>query len=153
MVSSIEQKYMYEPLLVDIDECSISDVCIEADGCMNTMGGYTCLCPTGLSWNGTSCEGNTTHSSRNQQRAYHWLYTQLYVHADVDECRVGVPNDCHSNADCINTYGGHECYCKTGYKGNGSVVCTGKCMCLKKCKERVQADWDADYCSYIYRYR
>ena len=51
--------------------------------------------------------------------------TGYYVHADVDECRVGISNDCHGNADCINTYGSHECRCKTGYEGNGFINCTG----------------------------
>ena len=51
----------------------------------------------------------------------------FYVHADVDECQVGIPNDCHPNADCINTYRSHECQCKTGYEGNGFVICTGMC--------------------------
>ena len=56
----------YEPLFSDTDECSITpDVCIGADDCENTMGGYKCLCHTGLSWNGTVCEGDTTHSCQH----------------------------------------------------------------------------------------
>lgn len=45
--------------------------------------------------------------------------------SDIDECTKGTDN-CHINADCINTYGSYTCQCQAGYTGNGET-CYGKC--------------------------
>ena len=37
---------------------------------------------------------------------------------------MGLPNDCSVSADCINTYGSHECRCETGFEGDG-YACSG----------------------------
>ncbi|XP_078364734.1 uncharacterized protein LOC144649152 [Oculina patagonica] len=37
---------------------------------------------------------------------------------DIDECITG-NHDCHVNANCTNTVGGHNCTCKEGYTGDG----------------------------------
>ena len=42
---------------------------------------------------------------------------------DIDECSLGLHN-CNPNAECINTHGGYDCQCKSGYEGNG-VSCQG----------------------------
>uniref|UniRef100_A0A8C4R2A2 Uncharacterized protein n=1 Tax=Eptatretus burgeri TaxID=7764 RepID=A0A8C4R2A2_EPTBU len=47
---------------------------------------------------------------------------------DVDECKGN--NDCHSNATCSNTDGGHNCTCKGGFTGNG-LVCVDVDECEK----------------------
>ena len=45
------------------------------------------------------------------------------IASDIDECTDATHN-CHSNADCSNTYGGFNCTCFQGYSGDG-VTCTG----------------------------
>jgi hypothetical protein len=47
------------------------------------------------------------------------LYTSLAI-ADLDECETDT-DDCESrNAECNNTIGGFECYCRSGYEFNGT---------------------------------
>ena len=46
---------------------------------------------------------------------------------DIDECDEGL-DECHINATCENTVGSYECYCFTGFTGNG-FDCTSK-LCL-----------------------
>ena len=41
---------------------------------------------------------------------------------DIDECELEEDN-CHENADCINTDGSYQCECKTGYRGDGITDC------------------------------
>ena len=43
--------------------------------------------------------------------------------ADINECDTKAHN-CHANAACTNTAGGHTCTCNSGYSGNGQQ-CTG----------------------------
>ena len=38
---------------------------------------------------------------------------------ETNECRNSTDNNCHSNANCINTFGGFDCECKTGFSGSG----------------------------------
>ena len=39
---------------------------------------------------------------------------------DLDECRTGA-DDCESmNAECNNTIGSFVCYCRDGYRFNGT---------------------------------
>ena len=47
---------------------------------------------------------------------------------DVNECLSGA-HDCHSNAFCNNLAGTFDCYCMTGYEGNGTS-CTDVDECL-----------------------
>ena len=48
-----------------------------------------------------------------------WYYT------DINECEVGGPYVCHSDADCINTNGSFTCTCKEGFTGSGHY-CIGE---------------------------
>ena len=48
----------------------------------------------------------------------------------MDECKGN--NDCHSNATCSNTDGGHNCTCKGGFAGNGSV-----CRDVDECESSI----------------
>ena len=43
----------------DFDECMhlSSEVCVGAEKCENTDGGYVCHCSAGYVWNDTSCKG------------------------------------------------------------------------------------------------
>ena len=44
---------------------------------------------------------------------------------DIDECSSTNLNNCHGNAECINTIGGFNCTCDPGYSGDG-ITCSGK---------------------------
>ena len=45
-------------LLLDINECELGiDNCNEQATCNNTEGSYSCICNTGWTGNGISCEG------------------------------------------------------------------------------------------------
>ena len=46
---------------------------------------------------------------------------------DVKDCRQE-DNNCHSNANCVNSTGSVQCVCRTGYTGNGTV-CEGMGTC------------------------
>ena len=43
---------------------------------------------------------------------------------DTDECEQQLDN-CHDNADCLDTVGSFDCECKSGFEGDG-FNCTGK---------------------------
>ena len=44
--------------------------------------------------------------------------------SDVDECNNGL-DICNVNANCSNTLGSFECYCKEGFVGDG-IICLSK---------------------------
>ena len=40
---------------------------------------------------------------------------------DFNECGNGTNSNCESrNAECNNTFGSFECYCRDGYRDNGT---------------------------------
>lgn len=43
---------------------------------------------------------------------------------DIDECLMDQDN-CHTNATCSDTNGSYQCFCLSGYTGDG-VNCTSK---------------------------
>lgn len=45
---------------------------------------------------------------------------------DVDECQP-FKNNCHFDAECLNTEGSFECRCRPGYQGDG-LNCTCKLL-------------------------
>ena len=47
---------------------------------------------------------------------------------DINECERDDDN-CHENAQCINTEGSFTCFCNPGYTGDG-VTCTSKWQLL-----------------------
>ena len=52
------------------------------------------------------------------------LVCSIAFNSDTDECLTDQDN-CHPNADCINTQGSFICSCKDGYLGDGQE-CVGK---------------------------
>lgn len=50
--------------------------------------------------------------------------TTVFFISEHDECATNQHN-CDENALCFNTVGGHNCVCKPGYAGNGTV-CKGR---------------------------
>ena len=43
----------------DINECLNSNACPSSATCINTIGSYTCQCPTGFSFSNNACNGNS----------------------------------------------------------------------------------------------
>jgi len=87
---------------VDIDECLNGTANCDPNAiCTNTIGSYTCTCPSGF----TDNKGNG------------WICD------DINECVKGNANCAATGAACINTIGSFQCQCLDGYTGNG-VACT-----------------------------
>ena len=116
----------------DIDECESDDMnnCHENAQCTNTVGTFTCSCKPGYTGDGAACT-----SKLIMERLHHimqfrsplgcteTLRSHFCLHADIDECESDDLNNCHENAQCINTEGSFTCSCNTGYTGDG-VTCT-----------------------------
>ena len=47
--------------------------------------------------------------------------------SDVNECLEAL-DDCHPNAQCVNTEGSFTCLCQAGFTGDG-VLCFGEFSC------------------------
>jgi hypothetical protein len=79
----------------DIDECmnNTADCDANTTDCVNTQGGFMCVCKQGLQRDGQDC-------------------------VDIDECARGL-DLCDSSAICKNQPIGYTCECKPGYEGNG----------------------------------
>ncbi|KAL5107767.1 Hemicentin-1 [Taenia crassiceps] len=96
---------------LDIDECTEGEntgvlVCPAGQRCVNKPGTFTCVpgCGEGLqlSASGEACE-------------------------DIDECRSG--KDVCGGHECINTYGGYLCSCRSGYE-----LFNNRCQDIDECK-------------------
>lgn len=57
---------------------------------------------------------------------------------NVNECQIGT-NDCDEHATCVDTPGGFECRCSTGWTGDGT-----SCTDLDECSAATLNDCDAD---------
>ena len=53
----------------------------------------------------------------------------LLLVADIDECATGAYT-CGSNAYCSNNVGSYDCFCDSGYTGNGYTGCSGEKLIL-----------------------
>lgn len=93
----------------DLDECrSGTSNCTDFFQCQNTVGSYTCFCPSGFSQSGTSCN-------------------------DIDECYMG-SHDCKQLEVCTNLIGGFECHeCMPGYVIVGNRR-NAKCEDVNECE-------------------
>ncbi|XP_063710289.1 signal peptide, CUB and EGF-like domain-containing protein 1 isoform X2 [Symsagittifera roscoffensis] len=95
-------------MCVDVNECE-QRVNECTHGCVNTIGGYYCTCPDGLSW----------HVDQKTNTSYC---------ADIDECRFLGRMLCDHL--CVNTFGSYHCDCPSG----GYELFGGKhCLDIDEC--------------------
>ena len=124
----------------DIDEClGYLHNCSAKERCINTLGGYTCRCPTGYARDLRSgkCEGKYLRfiiyqinwifvlftykkikkDSVNYLLSLTWQRTYVMKISDVDECTAGVAR-CMPGQVCFNTIGAFECRveCQDGFR-------------------------------------
>ena len=97
---------------VDVDECAGETRCHALATCQNTIGSYTCTCPSGYtdtSGDGSQCD-------------------------DIDECAT--PGHCGANSVCTNKPGGVECSCLPAYaEVDGECACPSVCLDQGQCIE------------------
>ncbi|CAB4006773.1 mucin isoform X2 [Paramuricea clavata] len=131
---------------VDLDECTAGlkscpetgSVCSDPD--LSTNGTAICVCATGYTGNGTSCENineclidgicpgegvqcEDTHGSFLCLCKPNYTPVNGTCVHDNDCTQPG--KKCHKNADCITVNGTFNCRCKSGYTGDGKNNCTG----------------------------
>ncbi|KTF89396.1 hypothetical protein cypCar_00044926, partial [Cyprinus carpio] len=76
----------------DVDECSQNPTRCTNGQCMNTPGGFRCVCDLGFSLQDGTC-------------------------TDIDECAS--PHMCGPQSVCVNTDGSFHCDCSPGYRASG----------------------------------
>jgi len=127
----------------DADECILhTHDCDPAASCVNSAGSFSCVCDPGLMGNGTECYDCASYPSdfaRLSCAAYaSAIHSPVFsarlppslsalagqVVNDVDEC-LEKTHDCDPwHGVCRNTPGSFQCYCDTGFQGDG-VECHG----------------------------
>ena len=89
--------------------------------CTNTDGGYNCTCDYGFFGSGFNC----TDSDECAENA---IFTDMDGYTD----ELYDSNECDENAMCSNTYGGYNCTCVDGYRGDGF-----NCTNIDECAEEL----------------
>ena len=62
---------------------------------------------------------------------YHQSKLPVLLSIDINECELG-GDECHMYATCTDTIGSFECFCNSGFEGDG-VNCTSMYASLKIC--------------------
>jgi len=123
------------------------DICQPAGDCINEEGSYTCTCPPGYEYDGTTCTdvnectqqeicGDVRFSlCMNIAGSYQCLCRPGFKYNgkccdDVDECTELEEYPCDISADCVNNKGGYECICQAGYKYRNNM-----CVDIDECTE------------------
>ena len=109
--------------LADIDECSQGlDDCSRFARCVNTEGGYRCVCLPGYQGSGRVCTGIIYIMGAlpciHCIMLCNGIFLFIVFLADIDECALGT-DDCDFNADCQNVPGSYRCICRAGFEGDG----------------------------------
>ena len=103
---------MYFSTLTDIDECG-EDIDNCSQNCSDTLGSYKCICYDGYTL-------DSDEHTCNGLCVYRLFHLKLHISfPDIDECKSGMNNLCHTNASCINTNGSYDCQCLPGFTGDG----------------------------------
>ena len=107
--------------IADINECELErDPCHFNASCTDTEGSFNCTCREGFEGNGFNCTGIICIPCKH----FYILMMILFRVADIPECERGLDN-CDPDATCSNTFGSYECFCNTGFTGDG-FTCTGQ---------------------------
>ncbi|XP_066023879.1 uncharacterized protein [Pocillopora verrucosa] len=129
----------------DFDECKTGTHSCDDNGtCENTVGSYNCICESGYSGDGKTCNDVDECSSNSYSCDANAVCTNVIgsytckckagysgngkTCSDVDECSSN-SYSCDANAVCTNVIGSYTCKCKAGYSGNGKT-----CSALPSCK-------------------
>jgi len=126
----------------DINECLVDNGGCGTGACTNTAGGSSCGCPAGYTGNGINCVDVNECASNNGGCAAGTTCENLlggmrckasgggttscpvgYVQSgsgcvDLNECASN-NGGCSPNALCVNRTGTFECYCNSGFTGDG----------------------------------
>ena len=115
---------------VDVDECAVTGVdaknCGAGGTCLNTTGGWTCVCNPGLTLtSGLCCPIGATVAAGTCvcQPGYEAVSGVGCV--DKDECAAGT-DTCGATELCVNNLGSHSCVCGDGAVDVGVKVCQCK---------------------------
>lgn len=129
----------------DINECSPTNICNQNGAttamCTNSAGSYSCACPSGYSFDGTTCvvtnncltmptycnsnatctPTGSTNPTCTCKSGYGGSGIGVNGCTDFDECAgQGGGNNCTApNSTCTNTPGSFVCGCAAGYTGTG----------------------------------
>jgi len=146
-----------------IDECAdgTNNCQFGSAYCTDLAGSFSCSCPPGYAGNGITCNDIDECATGAAQCSDHASCANLegaingpgysctcttpgyggdgFFCGDLDECTLATatpttqPDNCHTNADCINLDATFNCTCSTGYRGDG----VQSCVDIDECAEQL----------------
>jgi len=118
-ICSCEDGYQYIPNInfcEDVNECNEAP-CTAGAVCTNSDPGFDCNCDTGF----VQSNGTGLFSFSNQ--------VGDATCDEINECELGISSCNLTTSICVNTFGGHLCYCKPEYIDDGFGNCVDKDEC------------------------
>ncbi|XP_070174635.1 fibropellin-1-like [Littorina saxatilis] len=135
----------------DVDECndSLHNCTGDQQECVNTIGGFVCVCQPGYVLDNNSvcqdCSEGTFGPNCNSSCSCDVMTTESCDHLngtcyckagwegvtcedDVDECNRSLHNCTGDHRECANLIGGFQCFCQKGYFLDRNIVCQA-CPC------------------------
>ena len=88
--------------------------------CINTIGRFECICKDGYKGPGQNC--SDVDECNLGQSLKQWFSLEVYSRKIYINSPLA--HNCDVNSNCINTHGGHNCECRTGFNGTG-LICLG----------------------------